>query len=175
MHYAQLMILSPRGWEAFPTPGPSPTLGSLEPSHHRRHNSQVSLWGPPCGHGVTGICYGKVHNIHNYEWNKQRNFNVKNTNFILHNNIGNINIMRNYNTCIGNNNFKWSHYNILIIYYFSILARITSPNLYIPLWRGICSSQMGDQPSYTSKANSTLHWQPKGYMWTSIHENPSLS
>src|ERR1700684_543537 len=36
-------------------PGPSPTLGSLGPSHHRRHKSRVSLRGPPCAHGVSGI------------------------------------------------------------------------------------------------------------------------
>src|ERR1700738_3131239 len=34
---------------------PSPTLGSLGPSHHRRHKSQVSLRGPPCAHGVSSI------------------------------------------------------------------------------------------------------------------------
>src|ERR1700689_3733891 len=36
-------------------PVPSPTLGSLGPSHHRRHKSRVSLRGPPCAHGVSGI------------------------------------------------------------------------------------------------------------------------
>jgi hypothetical protein len=41
-------------------PGPSPTLGSLGHSHHRRHKSQVSLRGPPCAHGVSGIHFGEV-------------------------------------------------------------------------------------------------------------------
>jgi hypothetical protein len=36
-------------------PGPSPTLVSLGPSHHRRHKSRVSLRGPPCALGVSGI------------------------------------------------------------------------------------------------------------------------
>jgi hypothetical protein len=41
-------------------PGPSPTLVSLGPSHHRRHKSRVSLRGPPCALGVSGIPYGEV-------------------------------------------------------------------------------------------------------------------
>src|ERR1700738_5119253 len=41
-------------------PGPSPTLGSLGPSHQRRHKSRVSLRGPPCAHGVSGTPYGEV-------------------------------------------------------------------------------------------------------------------
>jgi hypothetical protein len=41
-------------------PGPSPTLGSLGPSHHRRHKSRVSLRGPPCALGVSGISFGEV-------------------------------------------------------------------------------------------------------------------
>jgi hypothetical protein len=49
------MTPSLRGWEAFPTPGPSPTLGSLGPSHHRRYKSRVSLRGPFCALGVSGI------------------------------------------------------------------------------------------------------------------------
>jgi hypothetical protein len=36
-------------------PVPSPTLGSLGPSHHRRHKSQASLRGPPCAHDVSDI------------------------------------------------------------------------------------------------------------------------
>jgi hypothetical protein len=36
-------------------PGPSPTLVSLGPSHHRRHKSRVSLRGPPCALGVSSI------------------------------------------------------------------------------------------------------------------------
>jgi hypothetical protein len=44
-------------------PGPSPTLGSLRPSHHRRHKSRVSLRGPPCALGVSGIPYGEVRDI----------------------------------------------------------------------------------------------------------------
>ena len=34
--------------------GPSPTLGSLGPSHEWRHKSWASLWGPPCAHGIAG-------------------------------------------------------------------------------------------------------------------------
>jgi hypothetical protein len=41
-------------------PGPSPTLVSLGPSHHLRHKSRVSLRGPPCALGVSGIPYGEV-------------------------------------------------------------------------------------------------------------------
>ena len=41
-------------------PGPSPTLGTLGPSHQRRHKSHVSLRGPPCAHGVAGIPHGEV-------------------------------------------------------------------------------------------------------------------
>src|SRR6202048_463075 len=41
-------------------PGPSPTLGSLGPSHQRRHKSRVSLRGPPCAHGVSGTPHGEV-------------------------------------------------------------------------------------------------------------------
>jgi hypothetical protein len=43
--------------------GPSPTLGSLGPSHHRRHKSRVSLRGPPCALGVSGIPFGEVRDI----------------------------------------------------------------------------------------------------------------
>src|ERR1700737_2800654 len=42
-------------------PGPSPTLGSLGPSHQRRHKSRVSLRGPPCAHGVSGTPHGELH------------------------------------------------------------------------------------------------------------------
>ena len=41
-------------------PGPSPTLGSLGPSHQWRHKSQASLRGPPCAHGVAGTPQGEV-------------------------------------------------------------------------------------------------------------------
>src|SRR5579872_3821578 len=41
-------------------PEPSPTLGSLGPSHQRRHKSRVSLRGPPCAQGVSGTPYGEV-------------------------------------------------------------------------------------------------------------------
>jgi hypothetical protein len=41
-------------------PGPSPTLGSLGPSHQWRHKSRVSLRGPPCAHGVAGTPHGEV-------------------------------------------------------------------------------------------------------------------
>jgi hypothetical protein len=43
------------GWEEFPTPGLSPTLGSLGPSHQRHHESRVSLQGPHCALDVLGI------------------------------------------------------------------------------------------------------------------------
>jgi hypothetical protein len=48
------------GWRRSQRPGPSPTLGSLGPSHHWRHKSRVSLRGPPCALGVSGIPYGEV-------------------------------------------------------------------------------------------------------------------
>jgi hypothetical protein len=41
-------------------PGPSPTLGSLGPSHQWRHKSRVSFRGPPCAHGVAGTPHGEV-------------------------------------------------------------------------------------------------------------------
>ena len=41
-------------------PGPSPTLGSLGPSHQWRHKSRASLRGPPCAHGVVGTPQGEV-------------------------------------------------------------------------------------------------------------------
>jgi hypothetical protein len=41
-------------------PGPSPTLGSLGPSHQWRHKSRVSLRGPPCAHSVAGTPHGEV-------------------------------------------------------------------------------------------------------------------
>jgi hypothetical protein len=66
-HGLTFMTLSPRGWEAFPTPGPSPTLRSLGPSHHRRHKSRVSLRGPPCAHGVSGIPFGEVRDTHPHQ------------------------------------------------------------------------------------------------------------
>ena len=45
-------------------PGPSPTLGSLGPSHQWRHKSRASLWGPPCAHGVAGTPQGEVRDNH---------------------------------------------------------------------------------------------------------------
>ena len=52
-----LTLVTPRlcGWRRSQRTWPSPTLGSLGPSRHRRHKSRVSLWGPPCAHGVSGI------------------------------------------------------------------------------------------------------------------------
>ena len=44
-------------------PGPSPTLGSLGPSHQWRHKSRVSLRGPPCAHGVAGTPHEEVRDI----------------------------------------------------------------------------------------------------------------
>ena len=43
-------------------PGPSPTLGSLGPSHQWRHKSRVSLQGPLCAHGVLGTPHGEMRN-----------------------------------------------------------------------------------------------------------------
>jgi len=44
--------------------GPSPTLGSLGPSHHQRHKYRVSLRGLHCAHGVSGIPFGEVRDNH---------------------------------------------------------------------------------------------------------------
>jgi hypothetical protein len=65
MIYAKLMalpswLLVPVGGKRFQCPGPSPTLGTLGHFHHWRHKSRVSLRGPPCAHGVSGIIYGEV-------------------------------------------------------------------------------------------------------------------
>ena len=49
------------GVEAFLMLGPSPTLGSLGPSHQQRLKSRVSLRGPPCAHGISGTPHGEVH------------------------------------------------------------------------------------------------------------------
>ena len=43
--------------------GPSFTLGSLAPTHQRRHKSPVSLRGPLCAHGISGTSHGEVHDI----------------------------------------------------------------------------------------------------------------
>ena len=43
--------------------GPSPTLGSLGPSHQWRHKSRASLRSPPCAHGVAGFPKGEVRDI----------------------------------------------------------------------------------------------------------------
>ena len=40
--------------------GPSPTLGSLGPSHQRHHKSRVLLQGPLCAHVVSGAPHGEV-------------------------------------------------------------------------------------------------------------------
>jgi hypothetical protein len=48
-------------------PGPSPTLGSLGPSHYRRHKSWVSLQGPLCALGVSGISFGEVRDTHPHQ------------------------------------------------------------------------------------------------------------
>jgi hypothetical protein len=57
-------------WHLFPCDGrrsqrvgPSPTLGSLGPSHHRCHKSRVLLRGPPFAYGVLGILYGEVRDM----------------------------------------------------------------------------------------------------------------
>ena len=42
-------------WEAFRTPGPSPTLGSVGPL-----TNGATLRGPPCGHDVLNTPYGEV-------------------------------------------------------------------------------------------------------------------
>jgi hypothetical protein len=57
-------LLVPMSGRRFKCPGPSPTLGSLGPSHQWRHKSQVSLQGPPCVHGVGGTPYGEVRDRH---------------------------------------------------------------------------------------------------------------
>jgi hypothetical protein len=53
-------LLIPVDGRRFQRPGPSLTLGSFGPSHHRRHKSQVSLRDPPCAHCIMGIPYGEV-------------------------------------------------------------------------------------------------------------------
>src|ERR1700737_476036 len=58
-----LCILVCVGGRRSQRPGPSPTLGSLGPSHQQRHKSRVSLRGPPCTHGVSGTPYGEVRDI----------------------------------------------------------------------------------------------------------------
>ena len=42
---------------------PSPTLGSLGPSHQCWHRFQLSVWGYPCDHGLSGTPYGAMRNI----------------------------------------------------------------------------------------------------------------
>ena len=59
-HGLTFVTPSLHGWEAFPTPGALTTLGSLGPSHQRRHKSQVSLRGSSCDHGVSGTPHGEV-------------------------------------------------------------------------------------------------------------------
>ena len=59
------MALPPRhlvfvGGRRSQCPRPSPTLGSLGPSHQQRHKSRVLIRGPPCVHGVLGTPHGKV-------------------------------------------------------------------------------------------------------------------
>ena len=67
-HGFTLMTPSPHGWEAFPTPErPLPIVGSLGPSHRRRHKSRVSLQGPLCAHGVLGIPYEEVRDIYGFQ------------------------------------------------------------------------------------------------------------
>jgi len=57
-------------------PGPSPTLGSLGPSHQRRHKSPVSLQSPPCVQGVSGTPYGEVRDMYTRSnWNIVANHN----------------------------------------------------------------------------------------------------
>ena len=48
------------GGRRFQCPGPSPTLGSLGPSHQWRHKSWGPLRGLPCAHGVVDTPHGKV-------------------------------------------------------------------------------------------------------------------
>jgi hypothetical protein len=47
--------------------GPSPALGSLGPSHHRRHKSRVSLQGRPCAHDVLDIPLREVRDTHPHQ------------------------------------------------------------------------------------------------------------
>src|SRR6202048_4247186 len=48
-------------------PGPSSTLGSLGPSHQRRHKSRVSLRGPPCARCFSGTPHGEVRATHPHQ------------------------------------------------------------------------------------------------------------
>ena len=63
-HGFTLMTPSFCGWEVFLTPGSSPTLRSLGPSHQRRDKSRVLVRGPLCAHNVLGIPYGEVCHTH---------------------------------------------------------------------------------------------------------------
>jgi hypothetical protein len=57
-------------------PGPSPTLGSLGPSHQWCHKSRVSLRGPPCAHGVAGTPHGEVRDTR-ADFEKQLSINAQ--------------------------------------------------------------------------------------------------
>ena len=48
-------------------PGPSPTLGSFGPSHHRRPKSRVSLRCLPYAHGALGTLHEEVRDIHHHQ------------------------------------------------------------------------------------------------------------
>ena len=66
-----LILVTPSvGGRHYQHMGPSTTLGSLGPSHLWRHKSWVSLWGPPCAHGVASTPHGEVHNTHPHTKNK---------------------------------------------------------------------------------------------------------
>ena len=94
--------------------GPSPTLGSLGPSHHRRHKSWVSLRGPPCAHGVSDIPFGEVRDNFGYlmntctnlSWEWQRQFQM-----INHKNY-NLNVNENFVT------FFISKFNYILLEWF---------------------------------------------------------
>ena len=71
-----LCLLISVGGRCAQRPGPSPTLGSLGPSHEQRHKSRVSLRSPPCAHDVSGTPLGEVHDRHLGVTNAGRPFNT---------------------------------------------------------------------------------------------------
>jgi hypothetical protein len=67
VHGFTLMTPSLHGWKVFPMPGALIHMRITWPSHHRRRKSQVSLRGSFCAHGVLGIPYEEVCNIHSHQ------------------------------------------------------------------------------------------------------------
>ena len=64
-HGLTLVTLISMGERRSQCSGPSLTLGSLGPSHQRRHKSRVSLRGPLYAHGVLDTPHGAVRNNYN--------------------------------------------------------------------------------------------------------------